>query len=409
MVKHHVLFLGSDESIYGSARELHEAFGMKSTIIAAGRPMTATRDSHIVDIKLVPGINDDPKFIEEMRKIGAEVKAAGQPTILVGSGDKYAALIAQHKAELAEFFVIPYIDYDRMIELNHKETFEPIAAEFGLAMPATKRITPADAERDVESEWGYPVILKSDNSVEWMDLFFPGHKKIYFINSHEELNEVIKLAYANGYTSTFTMQDMIPGDDSFERNLTAYIDQNGKVRVISMGHALIEDPGPQGRGNHMAIMPDYNEAIYDQYVKFLEGLNITGFVNFDLKFDTRDNTYKVFEMNIRLGRSNWWASLNGTNWMRALVDDYDDVAIPDMPVYANADKSKWKVWLAITPKLYKQYMRHNEATDFALKLIENGQYGYTYKYKNDWNIKRFLNYRRANQNFAKYYAKYFKA
>lgn len=408
-MQHQVLFLGSDESIYGSAREIHEIYGVKSTILAAATPLTATRNSSIIDIKLIPGINDDPTFILELTKIGQELKAAGKPTILVGSGDKYAALIAKHKTELSEFFVIPYIDYDRMIELNHKETFEPLAANYGLAMPATKRISSADTTHQVVSPWGYPVILKSDNSVEWMDLYFPGHKKIYFINSTEELNEVIQLAYINGYTGTFTMQDMIPGDDSYERNLTAYIDQNHKVRVISMGHALIEDPGPQGRGNHMAIMPDYNEDIYRQYVGFLESLNITGFVNFDLKYDERDQTFKVFEMNVRLGRSNFWASLNGVNWMQYLIADYDGTLGDDKVVFANADKSQWRVWMAITPRLFKKYVRKNPATDESIALIDAGKYGYTYKYEADWNYQRFMNYWRANRNFAKYYAKYFQA
>lgn len=408
-MQHQVLFLGSDESIYGSAREIHELYGAKSTILAAAHPLIATRNSDIVDIKLIPGINDDPIFITELVKIGKKLQEQGQLTILVGSGDKYAALIAKHKAQLSEYFVLPYVDYDRMIELNHKETFEPLAAAYGLAMPATQRISAADAQQNVESPWGYPVILKSDNSVEWMDLYFPGHKKIYFIETTAELNEVIKLAYDNGYTSTFTMQDMIPGDDSFERNLTAYIDKNHKVRVISMGHALIEDPGPQGRGNHMAIMPDYNEDIYHQYVGFLESLNITGFVNFDLKYDQRDQTFKVFEMNVRLGRSNFWASLNGVNWMYYLISDYDGTLADESVVYANADQSQWKVWLAITPRLFKKYVRKNGATDYALKLIDEGRYGYTYKYAADWNYQRFMNYWRANRNFAKYYAKYFQA
>lgn len=406
-MQHQVLFLGSDESIYGSAREIHECYGVKSTILAAAEPLTATKNSEIVDIKLIPGINNDPIFINELTKIGQKIQKNNEAMILVGSGDKYAALIAKHKTELSQYFKIPYIDYDRMIELNHKETFEPLAATYGLAMPATRRITVADVQREVVSDWGYPVILKSDNSVEWMDLYFPGHKKIYFIKSTKELNDVIGLAYDNGYTGTFTMQDMIPGDDSFERNLTAYIDQKHKVRVISMGHALIEDPGPQGRGNHMAIMPDYNEAIYQQYVGFLESLKITGFVNFDLKYDQRDKTFKVFEMNVRLGRSNFWASLNGVNWMQYLIADYDGTLPDSKVVFANANKNEWQVWLAITPRLFKKYVRQNEATDYARELIAAGRYGYTYKYQADWNYHRFMNYFKANRNFSRYYAKYF--
>ncbi len=44
------------------------------------------------------------------------------------------------------------------------------------------------------------------------------------------------------------VQDFIPGDDSNMRVLNAYVDENHEVRVMGLGHPLLEDPTPGAVG-----------------------------------------------------------------------------------------------------------------------------------------------------------------
>lgn len=45
------------------------------------------------------------------------------------------------------------------------------------------------------------------------------------------------------------------------RVLNAYVDEDHQVRMMCLGHPLLEDPTPASIGNYVVIMPDYNENL----------------------------------------------------------------------------------------------------------------------------------------------------
>ena len=155
--------------------------------------------------------------------------------------------------------------------------------------------------------------MKPANSVEWLNIDFEGRRKAYIFNDPAELETIIKRAYDAGYTSEMVIQDFIPGDDSRMRVLNAYVDQHHRVRMMFLGHPLLEDPSPVAAGNYAAILPDYNEGVFRRIKAFLEDIKYEGVANFDMKYDERDGEYKLFEINLRQGRSSYFVTLNGFN------------------------------------------------------------------------------------------------
>ena len=116
------ILLGSDINVYGMARSFNEAYGIKVKALADIQ-LAATRYSKIVDVEIHHGFSADPTFMDVMHKKMEIYKNHKEPVILIACGDGYAELLAKHKDELSEVFIVPYIDYDLLEVLISKEGF----------------------------------------------------------------------------------------------------------------------------------------------------------------------------------------------------------------------------------------------------------------------------------------------
>ena len=403
------ILLGSDINVYGMARSFNEAYGIRVKALADVQ-LAATRYSKIVDVELHHGFSADPTFMDVMRKKMEIYKDHKEPVILIACGDGYAELLSKHKDELSKVFIVPYIEYDLLEKLISKEGFYEVAEEYGLPYPKTKIITMDDYKsgkyKDVPFQ--FPVELKPEDPVSWLNCQFEGRKKTFTLHDENEFEDIVTKIYTHGYTEDLILQDFIPGDDSNMRTLNAYVDKNHQVKMMCLGHPLLEDPTPQSIGNYMTILPAYDEKLYEQVQSFLEKLNYTGMANFDIKYDERDGQYKFFEINLRQGRSSFYVTLNGYNLAKWYIDDYVEDNLSDKKtVYGNKLKSKHVLWMGVPVKIFKEYAFENEAKDTAEELINEGRYGTTVFYDKDRSLKRWLLMKYMFHNYFARYKKYY--
>ncbi|MBQ9852397.1 MAG: ATP-grasp domain-containing protein [Ruminiclostridium sp.] len=331
------LLFGGDINVYSVARAFHEAYGVKSVCFGkfASGPAYG---SDIIDYRVCPK-NEDP---ETFRKNVADVAAefADKTVLVMGCGDSYVKLAAENKESFPANCIAPYIAGDTIGKLNNKEYFYELCDQFGIDHPGTF-VYRKEMGHDFELPFQAPYICKPSNGVAYWEHPFEGNEKVFTCPDRKNLEEVLDKVYAAGYPDTMIIQDFVPGDDSNMRVLTCYSDRNAQVKLMCLGHVLLEEHTPHGIGNHAVILTEVNREICEKVKAFLEEMHYVGFSNFDIKYDTRDGKYKFFEINCRQGRSNYYVTGAGYNIAKLLVEDR--VEGKDLPFVLADNPSLWRV------------------------------------------------------------------
>ena len=309
------VLLGADLNCYNIARAFHMKYGVKSYAFAR-YAISATKYSRIVHFTCVPDIDKDSVMLDTLHRFAdAHI---GDRLVLFGCTDDYVAMIIRNREELSDF-VIPYPPKEMLTTVSKKAEFYEMCDKFGIPHPDTVVLTDkttADALSPEKLGFSYPIIVKPSSSVDYWKHSFNGMKKVYTADSPERAAEIVNEIYSSGYPEKIILQEFIAGGDSQMRVFTCFSDEHGKVRAMCLGHTMLEEHTPKGLGNHAAIVtePVSSLPIADKIKDMLEALGYTGFSNFDIKLreGTKDD-FRVFEINLRQGRSNFYLTSAGLN------------------------------------------------------------------------------------------------
>ena len=393
------LLFGGDINVYSVARAFHEAYGVKSSCWGKF-PVGVCYESAIIDYHADKTIESDETFVKTVLSFAAQ--HADKTVLAIGCGDSYVKLCARHKGEFPPNVLAPYIGIELMDELTHKEKFYELCDQYGIDHPGTF-VYRQGMGHDFKLPFEAPYICKPANGVAYWEHPFEGNEKVFLLPDRAALEATLDKVYAAGYPDTMIIQEFVPGDDSYMRVLTCYSDENAEVKLMCLGHVLLEEHTPHGIGNHAVILTEPNDELCLKFKAFLEAVGYTGFSNFDIKYDRRDGKYKAFEINTRQGRSNYYVTGAGYNIAKILVEDR--VEHKSQPLVLTQNESLWrvvpqKVAYDYTPREYHERMK---------KLIDAGKVTNSLFYGHDKILKRKLGLWK-NQlghfyKFNKYYQK----
>lgn len=385
--KIHPVILGADIGVYALARAFHEQYGVTTTVLASAA-LGPIANSSICDVKIVAHNNDPAVIVAELVKIG-QSKDTNEELILLANSDWFVQVIVQNRKALEPYFVVPFLSEEVLESISDKATFAQICAELQISVPKTYVqefvTTEGQIWQPVEIDLAYPVIAKAASSADYQSVEFDGKMKVFQIDSQDELHSLWQSLKDAGFKGRFVVQELIPGDDTQMRSITAYVDRSGEVTLLGGAHVLLEEHTPNGLGNPAAMITVVDEAMFDQARRFLRHTNYRGFANFDVKVDPRDGQFKFFEVNPRIGRNNFYMTAAGGNPARVLVQDF----IEGKQVAPHV-VNETVLYSVVPVKMLRRYVLEPDLLAQLNRLIATKQYVNPLAYPGDLSLARRL-------------------
>ncbi len=401
------ILLGSDENVYGNVRLFREAFPV-TPLVLCGALLVGVRKSRLCEVRVVPGLDREEVFVPTLRAVLEEKGKEAEKIVVVPCSDYYAELLSRHYGEFEGRISNATLPPEQIEELNRKDRFYEICKKYRLDFPKTRVLTREEGAGSLspaEEGFSYPVVLKPENSnaTEYLHCHFPGKKKVFFLHDEEQYKKTVEAVYAAGYTGKLILQEFIPGGDDAMRVVNTYSGNDGRVRLLCLGQAVLEEYSPATLGNYAAVITRGDDDLYEKIEGFLNAIHYVGFANFDLKYDRRTGKTLVFEINNRPGRSSFFTRAAGCNLMKTMVED----AVEGKPCPTPIRTAKTALWTEVPRGVLMKYTENEELKREIKALWKKGTLYRTLFCREDKGLRRRAAVLRYYYSFYKNYRKYY--
>lgn len=390
--------LGGDIGAYTLCRQFHEAFGIRPIIMSSGF-VGMIQHSHIVDRRLVASLSAHD-LLEAITAIALEDRE--RRVLVVANTDPLIEALETIHEKLPLNVVCPIPPRAAFDAVCDKDTFAELCAAHGLETPRTEVARLAGDEPIAPCAIPFPVVAKPSVSAGYYDFLLKGFKKVYFLSSQAELDELWRDLRNAGFTGDFLVQELIGGDDTHMDSLTLYIGRDGAPRLLGAAQVLLEDHAPTMLGNPVAMVIREKPELWKKASALLADAGYRGFANFDIKRCPVTGREVFLDCNPRMGRNSYYNVAGGVNPMEVLVRDAIDGLI-DEP--KRADKPA--LYSLVPLPLLKRYVPAGPLLDEVNDLASAKRVFDPQRYASDASWRRRLDVALTETNQYRKFAKYY--
>lgn len=244
-------------------------------------------------------------FVEFLKSV---IRQTGEGAVIIPTEDRYVKFVSDYRERLEEDFIFVIPDKDTCEAILNKQLFYNLALKHGIPVPRT--FFPGSEREDVVSisrQIQYPCIIKPVHSKEWD--FASTVKAIVAFDAKDLIDKYTNMHMHNN--SEVLIQEIVTGYDNQQYSFCAYLDRGSRLLAAFVSRKMRQHPVGFGVGTYVesAIMPEIEKMGED----FLRKIKYKGIAEVEFKKDSRDNQFKMIEINARSWTQNTLPTRSGIN------------------------------------------------------------------------------------------------
>jgi len=235
-------------------------------------------------------LRDQRQSVDTVLDIGRRLGLKGW--LLYPTRDETVAALARYRPLLTGWFRVPTPDWSTMQWVWDKRNTYRLASELGISTPRTW--CPRTLSELEQLAVDPPVAIKPAIKEHFI---YATKAKAWRANSRAELRELFQRAAAQVGPGEVMIQDLIPGDGEQQFAYCAFF-KDGRAMGSMVVQRRRQHPPEFGRAStfvetiELPILETLSE-------RFLRAINYYGLVELEYKFDSRDEQYKLLDVNGR--------------------------------------------------------------------------------------------------------------
>lgn len=283
-------------------------------------PAAASRYLRRAFVWPTTGAEKPERLVEGLLRIGRRI---GRPTVLIPTDEEAAVLIAEHQDALTGPFLFPKVEPGLPRRLASKQGLHELCAEHGIPSPQAVFPQSYDDVLRFAGTARFPLVAK--NREAFVRRERPAVGGTTRITTREGL---LRLARDWGEDPGVILQEYLPREEAEDWIVHAYFGQDSTPLALFTGVKVRSWPPHAGMTANAYVVD--NPELADLAARFIKRIGFTGVVDLDLRFDRRDNRYKLLDFNPRVGAQfRLFESESGVDVVRAMHLDLTGRAVPD--------------------------------------------------------------------------------
>ena len=239
-----------------------------------------------------------------------------QDWLLFPTDDQTVAYLSRNKRELSNYYAIWTPAWNVVVQCYNKKLTYSLAKKIGLPIPESHFPDDLTDVRALNDGLQYPVIIKP----AVMHTFYAktGSKAV-LVHNREELEEQYRKVTEVISPSEIIIQEIISGSPENLYSCGSFFKDGDMVASIT-GRRSRQIPMDFGKASTFVELVDIAE-IRTLSLKLLDALGYYGLSEVEFKYDVRDGTFKLLEINPRTWKWHSIALLSGLNLPHLLYCD----------------------------------------------------------------------------------------